>query len=71
MKKGDWDFSSSFVALVGPGDSTKTTVLDAMGLVLSSRYNVTFTDADFFGCDTQLPIVIEAVVVDPLRVKVE
>jgi hypothetical protein len=56
--------SAPFIALVGSGDSTKTTILDAIGLVLTPRYNVTFTDADFHNADTTRPIVIEAVVVD-------
>lgn len=64
IKNCDWDLDANFVALVGPGDSTKTTILDALGLVLTSRYNVTFTDADFHDCDASVQIVIEAVVVD-------
>lgn len=64
IQKADWVLDASFVALVGPGDSTKTTLLDALGLVLSSRYNVSFTDADFYDCDPSNPIVIEAVIVD-------
>ena len=64
IKNCDWDLEANFVALVGPGDSTKTTLLDALGLVLTSRYNVTFTDADFYSCDAGTPIIIEAVVVD-------
>jgi putative ATP-dependent endonuclease of OLD family len=64
IQKGGWELGASFVALVGPGDSTKTTVLDALGLVLTSRYNATFTDADFYDCDPSNSIVIEAVVVD-------
>jgi hypothetical protein len=56
--------NTPFLCLVGPGDSTKTTVLDALGHVLSPRYNITFTDADFYGCDTSQPIVIEAVITE-------
>lgn len=55
---------SSFMCLVGPGDSTKTTVLDALGLVLSARYNLTFTDADFYNCDVEQSIVIAVAVAD-------
>ncbi|MEX5237333.1 ATP-dependent endonuclease [Kocuria arenosa] len=64
IQRGEWSFDSNFVALVGPGDSTKTSILDALGLVLTSRYNVTFTDADFYNCNPDSPISIEAVVVD-------
>jgi putative ATP-dependent endonuclease of OLD family len=59
-----WEVPPSFVALVGPGDSTKTSLLDAVGLVLSPRYNVAFTDADFHKCDPTKPIEICAVVSD-------
>ncbi|PYY31521.1 hypothetical protein DEI89_16990 [Curtobacterium sp. MCBD17_030] len=64
IKTADLDLSAPFIALIGPGDSTKTTILDAIGLVLTPRYNVTFTDADFHRADTASPIVIEAVVAD-------
>lgn len=59
-----WKLSAPFICLVGAGDSTKTTILDALGLVLSSRYNVSFVDADFHDCDTSRPIVIEAALCD-------
>ncbi|MGO4859662.1 ATP-dependent nuclease [Arthrobacter sp. 2MCAF14] len=64
IKEAEWVLDGSFVAFVGPGDSTKTTLLDALGLVLSTRYNIAFTDADFYDCDPSRPIVIEAVMVD-------
>jgi putative ATP-dependent endonuclease of OLD family len=60
----DWTVDASFACLVGAGDSTKTTILDAMGLVLSSRYNVTFNDSDFYDCDTSRRIELTATVVD-------
>lgn len=60
----DWRLGESFACLVGPGDSTKTAILDAIGFVLSSRYNLSFTDADFHNCDTLKPIIIDAAVVD-------
>lgn len=53
-----------FVCLVGAGDSTKTTLLDAVALVLTPRPNVTFSDADFFGCDVGQPIVVRVLVGD-------
>lgn len=64
IKSCEWILDANFVALVGPGDSTKTTLIDALGYVLTSRYNVTFTDADFYDCDTAAAIEIEAVIVD-------
>ena len=53
------------VALIGAGDSTKTTLMDALGLVLSPSYNPQFTDADFYNFDLTRDIVIEAVCLAP------
>jgi len=64
IKSCDWSIDHRLVALVGAGDSAKTTLLDAMGLVLSPNYNPQFTDADFYAFDSSEPITIEAVVTD-------
>ena len=37
------------IRLIGPGDSGKSTVLDAIDLCLGARRSVQFTDADFHG----------------------
>jgi hypothetical protein len=58
----DWIINRRLIGLVGAGDSTKTTLLDAVGLVLNPSYNPQFTDADFFALDLIKNIVIEAVV---------
>ena len=61
----DWRLPENrFVCLVGPGDSTKTTLLDVVSLVLSPRWNVSFTDADFYNCQVGEPIVLRAVIGD-------
>lgn len=62
IESAEWAINRRLVGLVGAGDSTKTTLLDAIGLVLSPNYNVQFTDADFFGFDLTKNIVIEAAV---------
>ncbi len=64
IRRCDWDLTTNLLALVGPGDSTKTTLLDAVGAVLSPTYTLKFTDADFFQCATTEPITITAVVTD-------
>lgn len=64
IKECCWDIRQDFVSLIGSGDSTKTTILDAIGLVLSPRYNLTFTDADFHGANSSTPIVVQAVITD-------
>ena len=65
IREADWLLPTNrLVCLVGPGDSTKTTLLDAIGLVLSPRWNVPFSDADFYNCNVELPIVLQVVVGD-------
>ena len=45
--------------LIGPGDSGKSTVLDAIDLCLGARRSLTFTDADFHGLNYDTPLRIE------------
>lgn len=44
--------------LVGPGDSGKSTILDAIDLCLGARRSLSFTDADFHAIDFGRPIRI-------------
>jgi putative ATP-dependent endonuclease of OLD family len=60
----DWRSISDTAALVGPGDSGKSTVLDALERVLSPRWNFPFDDSDFYDLKTDEAIVIRATVVD-------
>ncbi len=60
----DWNVSGRFVCLVGPGDSTKSTVLEAVELALTPRRNVSFDDTDFYNADTANPILIETAVAE-------
>lgn len=64
IESTEWDVARRLVGLVGAGDSTKTTLLDAIGLVLNPNYNPQFTDVDFYAFDLTKNIVIEAVVSD-------
>lgn len=57
----DWTPAHSFCCLIGPGDSGKSTVLDAAEAALSSRW-FSFTEPDFLGCDAANAITIEATV---------
>src|SRR5438105_4328914 len=43
---------------IGPGDSGKSTVLDAVDFCLGARRNIQFTDADFHLLDVETPITI-------------
>jgi AAA15 family ATPase/GTPase len=58
IQKMDWTINSSIACLIGPGDSTKSTILDAIEFTLSPRWNLTFEDCDFYLGDTNNPIEI-------------
>lgn len=60
----DWRKIGTAAALVGPGDSGKSTVLDAIECVLSPRWRVLFEDTDFWDLNTDEPIVIRATITD-------
>ncbi|MEU3332333.1 ATP-dependent endonuclease [Glutamicibacter creatinolyticus] len=64
IESAEWAINRRLIGLVGAGDSTKTTLLDAIGLVLSPNYNPQLTDADFYGLDLSRNIVIEAAITD-------
>lgn len=54
----------TFFTLVGPGDSTKTTLLTAVERALSDRWNITFQDTDFHRGDVESAISIRVALVD-------
>jgi len=58
IRELDWEIENDFACLVGLGDSRKSTVLDAIDLALSARWNMPFDDADFYDLDTSQPISI-------------
>jgi hypothetical protein len=58
----DWHVNGRLVCLVGPGDSTKTTILDAVELALAPRWYVPFADADFFKAESTQSISIAVTV---------
>lgn len=62
IETAEWSIERRLVGLIGAGDSTKTTILDAIGLALNPNYNPQFSDADFYGFDLTKNIVIEAIV---------
>jgi len=56
--------TQDFVCLVGPGDSTKTTILEAMYLALCERYSLSLSDADFYDANVEQPISIRVTIDD-------
>ncbi|SDK70629.1 ATP-dependent nuclease [Stenotrophomonas pavanii] len=55
----DWSPSAGVNCLIGPGDSGKSTILDAIDLCLGARRSVSFGDADFHGLNVTVPIIIQ------------
>ncbi|MGV7701759.1 ATP-dependent nuclease [Mycobacterium kansasii] len=53
-----------FVALIGPGDSAKSTILAAIDMALSDRWNLSISDTDFYQADVEKPISIRVALSD-------
>lgn len=60
IKALDWSPSATVNCLIGPGDSCKTTILDAIELALGQRTHVAIEDSDFYDLDVDRPIEIVA-----------
>lgn len=54
-----WTPKPGLNCLIGPGDSGKSTILDAIDLTLGARRSYSFNDADFSNLDTTNPIIIK------------
>lgn len=54
----DWCPTEGVNCLIGPGDSGKSTILDAIDLCLGARRNLAVADTDFFGLDVTQDICI-------------
>lgn len=66
IKKLNWTLplGQRLITLIGPGDSGKSTILEAIHLLLGDRWSVSFSDVDFYGVDPSEPIRIMAVLTD-------
>jgi putative ATP-dependent endonuclease of the OLD family len=62
IKSLRWLPSEGINCLVGPGDSGKSTLLDAIDLCLTPRRNVQFSDTDFHLLDVENPISISVTI---------
>ena len=58
IKIFSWCPSDGVNCLIGPGDSGKSTILDAIDYCLGARRTAQFTDADFHNLDVDTPINI-------------
>lgn len=63
IKHLDWilPIDQKLITLVGPGDSGKSTTLVALNFLLGDRWNIPFSDTDFFEVDTSQNIRIAAI----------
>lgn len=64
IKEASWRLASDrrLFALIGPGDSTKTTVLSALELALHDRAGQNVVDTDFYDAEVERPIRIRVAV---------
>jgi energy-coupling factor transporter ATP-binding protein EcfA2 len=60
----DHVFTDGITCIIGRGDSGKTTILEAVSLVFTPSYSVSFQDGDFYNCCIDKPIIIQATVID-------
>ncbi|MHA6860356.1 ATP-dependent nuclease [Ralstonia pseudosolanacearum] len=60
IKELDWDLPTGDIfCLIGKGDSSKSTILDAIRYAFYPQWNLSLSDSDFYQCKTDIPIVIE------------
>jgi putative ATP-dependent endonuclease of OLD family len=57
-----WLPSPGINCLIGPGDSGKSSILDAIDFCLTPRRNTQFPDADFHLLNVQTPITISVTI---------
>lgn len=53
---------NGLICLIGPGDSGKSSILEAIYLTLGDRWNPSIADTDFFKSDVTSPIIIRCIV---------
>lgn len=58
IKSLRWYPKAGMNCLIGPGDSGKSTILDAIDLCLGARRSLPISDTDFYGLDVSQPITI-------------
>ena len=60
----DWVPAPGINCLIGPGDSGKSSILDAIDLCVGARRGGTFGDMDFFALNVDVPITISVALGD-------
>ena len=64
----DQNFDNGLICIIGRGDSGKSTILEAINLVLSSSWTMSFYDSDFYNCHINTPIEIEATITSVMSI---
>lgn len=64
IKELNWKLDKKFICLIGPGDSTKTTILVAIEWALYPYWNINVSDYDFYDCNVENNINIEVTIGD-------
>lgn len=65
IRELEWAISDTkIICLIGRGDSTKSTILESLRRLFHQQWNLTFDDADFYQCNPENAIVIEAILGD-------
>lgn len=62
IKEFSWLPSPGLNCLIGPGDSGKSSILDAIDFCLGARRNIQFSDADFYRLEVENPISISVTI---------
>lgn len=62
IQRLSWLPSPGINCLIGPGDSSKSSILDAIDYCVGARRNIQFTDADFYRLDVESSIQISVTV---------
>lgn len=65
VKELDWSLPTADIfCLIGKGDSSKSTILEAIRYVFYPQWNLTLRDSDFYQCKVADSIVIEVTIGD-------
>lgn len=54
----------NFICLIGPGDSAKSTILEAISMALTDRWSLAISDTDFHNANVNAPIIIRVTLTD-------
>lgn len=64
IREMEWRLSSDMACLIGPGDSTKSTILLALEYLFAPSWSLSVSDIDFYKMNVDTPIEIIAVITE-------